>query len=45
MQKLQKMEKSPRIMLARDKALATSFQEKSLIWGRLGSLVRKKRVH
>lgn len=31
LQKLQKMEKSPRIMLARDKALVTSFQENSFI--------------
>lgn len=45
MQKLQKMEKSPRIRLARDKALVTSFQENSFIWRQLWSLFRKKLVH
>ena len=45
LQKLQKMEKSPRIMLARDKALTTSFQVNSFIWGWLCSLVRKKLLH
>ena len=44
LQKLQKMEKSPRDMLARDKALTTSFQVNSFIWGWLCSLVRKKLI-